>query len=241
MADTTFDPGTADTGKDKSVSLVLPDAATSIKAADLSNPPNIEPTFKYFSVLKSVSGSKIITVGGVAFAGCAALTTVNLPEAPTISDAAFGICTHLAEVYLPKAATIGEAAFLDCQKLETVTLPKAATIGGGAFYTCIALTEVDLPAAMSIGSNAFEGCTALTTVSLGSTAPTTLGINMFFNIYSSKTVTVKVPTSATGYGTSPTNTTDKIWGNGFRGGGWNGSTSTTTGGTVNSNITLVIQ
>jgi hypothetical protein len=67
---------------------------------------------------------------------------------------------------------------------------------------------------------------------------------MFGQVDSAKTVTVKVPSGATGYGTVPgtytgSDTTDN-WGNAFRGKGW----SSTNGygiGTVNTNITLTIE
>ena len=59
----TFDPdSTNSTGKDKIVSLVLPDGAGRIKAG---NPDNI--AFEHFSALKSVSGAGIVTVGDWAF------------------------------------------------------------------------------------------------------------------------------------------------------------------------------
>jgi hypothetical protein len=47
---------------------------------------------------------------------------------------------------------------------------------------------------------------------------------MFYQVSAAKTVTVKVPSGATGYGSTPGNTAEVCWGNGFRGGGWNGST-----------------
>jgi hypothetical protein len=70
-----------------------------------------------------------------------------------------------------------------------------------------------------------------------------LGPALFYYV-SSKTVTVKVPSGASGYGTIP-NTysgtdTSVNWGNGFRGGGWDGS-GFVEYGEVNSNITLYVQ
>jgi hypothetical protein len=59
-----------------------------------------------------------------------------------------------------------------------------------------------------------------------------------------KSVTVKVPSGATGYGTIPaTYTTDAAaynWGNAFRGKGWSSTEGYRTG-VVNSNITLTIE
>jgi hypothetical protein len=93
---------------------------------------------------------------------------------------------------------------------------------------------------MSIGNYAFCVCYALTTVSLGRTAPT-LGYDMLLSIDRYKTVTVKVPTGATGYGPSPTDDTAEIWGNGFRGRGWTTSSTFTPDGFIDSAITLVIE
>jgi hypothetical protein len=254
MSSTTFAPGAADTGERRIVSLVLPDAATSIKASNENN-----PTFRYFSALKRVSGFGIKTVGEYAFSGRAALTEVDLPEATSIGDGAFTGCTALVTVSLPaatdigrafagcyalttvslpKATFIGESAFTGCTALVTVSLPAATKIGNSVFSGCTALTTVSLPAATSIGGQAFAGCTALTTVSLGSAAPT-LGSGMFDDINAARTVTVKVPSGATGYGTVPTNTTTVTWGNGFRGGGWTGSAFRDSSA-VKSKITLKI-
>jgi hypothetical protein len=67
---------------------------------------------------------------------------------------------------------------------------------------------------------------------------------MFDGITAAQTVTVKVPSGATGYGTIPatysgSNSTAN-WGNGFRGGGWTGSAFVNSS-YINSNITLKIQ
>ena len=75
-------------------------------------------------------------------------------------------------------------------------------------------------------TNAKTGSTDLT-ITLGNTVPT-LKLGIFSNITTLKNVTVRVLTGATGYGTLPgtytgNNTADN-WGNGFRGGGWDGDT-----------------
>jgi hypothetical protein len=60
-----------------------------------------------------------------------------------------------------------------------------------------------------------------------------------------KSVTVRVPSGATGYGMIPGSyTTDTIsdnWGNAFRGKGWNRTTNAYGTGTVNGNITLTVE
>jgi hypothetical protein len=157
-----FDPDyTNSTGKDKIVSLILPDGATSIKAGTNSN-----PTFKDFSALKSVTGGAVTTVGDYAFLGCGALETVSLPAATSIGEDAFAVCTGLTSVNLPAAVSVGEMAFFVCPSLASVSLPAATSIGDGAFSRCTGLTAVDLPAATSIGLYAFEDCTNLITVNI---------------------------------------------------------------------------
>jgi hypothetical protein len=213
---TVFDPdNTTSAGEDKIVSLTLPDTAESVKEGASYN-----STFKNFTALKSVAG-KAKEIGEDAFFLCIALETVSLPAATDIGNNAFYSCTSLTEVDLPMAKKIGNSAFEGCDTLETVTL-KAAT---------------------DIGDEAFRFCTSLTTVTLGWEVPK-LGTNLFNGVNSAQTVSVKVPSGATGYALSlpvtfsgPAEAGDH-WGEGFRGKGWNGSTYT--GSTVNGNITLTI-
>jgi hypothetical protein len=234
-----FDPGTANTGEKYVVSLVLPDAATSIKAgSDFSN-----PAFENFTALKMVSGAQVTAVGDYAFNNCTSLASVTLPLAQDIGQAAFANCIGLTGVLsLPLARDIGQAAFSECTGLTGVSLPLAQTIGGYAFYNCTGLTSVTLPLAQTIGDYAFGlyGTTVLT-VTLGASPPT-LGQRIFYyyppeNIPPPKTVTVKRPaSSAVAYGNNPSDGTTDNWGNAFRGKGWDGENYLT--GTVNTNITL---
>jgi hypothetical protein len=103
---------------------------------------------------------------------------------------------------------------------------------------------VNLSAATSIGTEAFRdtGTTTLT-VTLGATAPSTVGDEVF--VHSAKTVTVEVPSGATGYGATLPLTvsgadTTVCWANGFRGAGWNGSAFTDYNSSINQNITVTI-
>jgi hypothetical protein len=65
-----------------------------------------------------------------------------------------------------------------------------------------------------------------------------------FMYVSSKIVTVKVPSGEPAWngktGTFSGPDTTAKWGNGFRGGGWDGSAFTMSSSDVNSNITLTI-
>ncbi|MDR1468766.1 MAG: leucine-rich repeat protein [Spirochaetaceae bacterium] len=212
-SDTEFDP-VNDTTVDKVVSLVLPDAATSIKS-------NGGPAFRDFTNLTRVSGNNIVTVdysafhdcaqlatvnlpvattiGDSAFSGCIRLATVNLPAAETIGDYTFSGCIQLATVNLPVAETIGDYAFAGCTQLATVSFPTATTIGGSAFLGCTQLATVNFPAATTIGEEAFRHCTQLATVSLP--AAETIGAGAFD--YCTQLATVSLPTTLIEIGVNP--------------------------------------
>jgi hypothetical protein len=123
-----FDPGAANTGTSKIVSLTLPDAAAGIKARSYS-----APTFQHFTGLTGVTGAHVTSVGEYAFFGCTTLEAVDLPAAVTISYNAFEGCTALEAVNLPAAVTISYNAFKGCTGLSTISLPAAVTIDGSAF------------------------------------------------------------------------------------------------------------
>jgi hypothetical protein len=162
MPGTEFDPGAADTGEDKIVSLVLPGAAKEIK--DSYSYPG--PTFRFFTKLETVTGANIQSVGQNAFQSCTTLIEVNLPEAASIGYRAFKSCTALVDLNLPAATSIGPNAFDSCTALVDLNLPAATSIGYNAFDSCTALITVTLPEATFIDYGAFTDCTALTTVSL---------------------------------------------------------------------------
>jgi hypothetical protein len=192
-------------------------------------------------------------MGSNPFAGCTALASITVAAGNLNYKAENGMLLSKdgktligypaasGMVTLNGIETVGGSAFYGCTALTTVSLPKAASIGDYAFSGCIVLTTVSLPAATNIGVRAFAFSytgTGPLTVTLGSTVPT-LGTEMFVTVTGTKNVTVKVPSGATGYGSSPTDTTADNWGNAFRGKGWNGTSYLT--GTVNSNIVLTIE
>jgi hypothetical protein len=162
--------------------------------------------------------------------------TVSLPGITSIGAYAF-YNTSLTSVSLPAATNIGGYAFYLCNSLLSVDFPAAVSIGEYAFGQCTSLASVSLPAATSIGGYAFSMLNSLTSVSLGSMAPI-VGTSLFDNNNSARTVTVTVPSGATGYGSAPTDSTTENWGNAFRGKGWDGTNYLT--GTVKTNITLQI-
>jgi hypothetical protein len=194
-------------------------------------------------------GGKLLSKNGTALI-CwpTASGSVNLSGITNVGDSACYRCTDLTTINLPNAITIGTYAFYGCTSLTTITLPATHTIGRAAFLSCTALETVNLPVAESIGNATFHSTgTKALTVTLGATPPE-LGASMFDNVpytaigeSGTKSVTVKVPASAlASYGPSPTNTTADTWGNGFRGGGWNG-TGMMDSGKINENINLTIE
>jgi hypothetical protein len=167
MSGTEFDPDASiSTGKDKIVSLVLPNAAESVKAGTSAN-----PTFKNFTSLTGVTGEYVETIGERAFQGCGALVSIDLPSATSIGKFAFVYCDTLASVNLLAATSIGEAAFTYCTSLTVIDLPDSLTsIGDSAFAYCTGLTAINIPASLtSIGVYAFSGCTGLTDITVAAT------------------------------------------------------------------------
>jgi hypothetical protein len=194
--------------------------------------------FTYCRALTTASFPRATTIGGWAFQSCTALETVDFPRAITISGGAFTSCTALETAEFPEVTSIGQEAF-GATALTTADFPEVTAIGDQAFRDCTSLTTVKLPAATSIGGQVFRdtGTRALT-VTLGETAPA-LGVGTFYLVALTKNVTVQVPSGASGYGSSPTNTAPN-WGNGFRGGGWTGA-GFGSAGLVNTKINLRIE
>ena len=158
----------------------------------------------------------------------------------------------IIEIILPDGALtipagdLNTNAFRNFSQLRSVSGENVNSIGSTAFRGT-SIESVDFPAATTIGDGAFALTrnTALT-ITLGSNAPM-LGTTIFGSSPNSRTVTVQIPNGATGY--SPFNgtqvtvsgaNTDVNWGNGFRGGGWNGSTFTNAS-SVNTGVTVNIE
>jgi hypothetical protein len=203
MTGTEFDPGTADTGESKIVSLVLPDAATSI----IGGEDYSSTVFWYFKALTRVGGSNIESIGDYAFYNCDALEAAYFPKALSIGDYAFNNCgaletadfpaatsigdwafatTALEAADSPAATSIGDYAFYNCYVLETVNFPAATSIGDFAFSDCYVLETADFPAALSIGRYAFPECSALETVAFPEVQ--SIGDNAFYNCDALETV-----------------------------------------------------
>ena len=86
-------------------------------------------------------------IGGSAFSGCAALTTVNLSQVTWINLNAFWGCTSLETLALDNVTAIGQEAFYGCTGLETLKIPKCTQFGNYIVTGCKALTRIEATAA----------------------------------------------------------------------------------------------
>jgi hypothetical protein len=120
---------------------------TALDANWFANSPNIETldissvtnfsefygTFTFGSAglnlqqLRTVNAAAATSIPANAFTGCAALTSVNLPQAATIGANAFKD-SGITSLNLPAATDIGDCAFQNCPNLKQVSLPKVTTL-----------------------------------------------------------------------------------------------------------------
>jgi hypothetical protein len=135
-----FDPGIANTGEKTIVSLVLPDTATSIAFIDWSN-----PTFRYFTALKKVTGFNVTSIGDNAFSGLSNISEVNFPAVIGIGSNAFQNCSGLIEIDFPLLTSIASGSFDGCTNLTEVTFSASVSFTyNNPFIRCVKLTKFNL-------------------------------------------------------------------------------------------------
>jgi hypothetical protein len=143
---TAFDPDPSiSAGKDRIVSLILPEAVNSIVAGTAGN-----PAFGGFASLERLGARNVTGAGAYCFTDLAALKTLDLPALASIGSYAFSGCAVLNTLDLPTLASVGDYAFSGCVALESVNLPALASIGNGAFSGCKSLETVELPALVNM-------------------------------------------------------------------------------------------
>lgn len=124
----------------------------------------------------------VTSIGNGAFLGCTSVTSVSLPSTlMTLSTRSFYQCLNLTSVTLPAAVTsLPDNLFDGCTGLTSVTLgPNVQSIGNFAFFNCRALTAISLPGTVTfIGSQAFSECVALPSITIPSSV-TTMGTSAF--------------------------------------------------------------
>ena len=93
----------------------------------------------------------ITAIGNLAFAYCASLKKVEIPETVTsIGTSAFEGCAKLETVDIGTSLTsLGERAFAFCSSLKVVRLLSAVEIKDETFYNCHALTSLVVDAGLS--------------------------------------------------------------------------------------------
>ena len=221
-------PGVNISAIERISTLILPDEAVgivegrgpsmSIPSIPTSPPPPLYP-FSAFSNLREIKGRNITRIGGYAFQGLANLVSADFPKVTSIGEMAFAECSSLSSVSFPELTEVRLATFFHCENLTTVYLPRVTRIHFLAFYYCNSLTSVYIPDITNIYNAFYAYSTVLPdlAITMGSIAPN-VGIGIFGNMsHLPRTVTVIVPAGATGYGTSPTDTTTENWGNTLRG------------------------
>lgn len=162
-------------------------------------------------------------IGDYAFAECAALTSVSIPQSVrTIGLQAFKGCTRLSSVIIPSSVwTVSDEAFKDCTALSSLSLPSNLSILGfsvfkntawydnpgnwaaGVLYANTVLVAADTSLAGSyvpnsgttcIACGAFRDCGRLTAITLPSTV-TAIGEGTF--AYCSALASVSIPGTVT--------------------------------------------
>ncbi len=108
-----------------------------------------------------------LTIGDGAFMNTA-LTVVSLPaNIDSVGTGAFAACANLRTVTMPDVR-MGVAVFADCPALTTVDMGSATVIPDGTFRGCSALATVKgSEKVVGIGDRAFEGDKALTDFAFG--------------------------------------------------------------------------
>ena len=117
------------------------------------------------TILSTIEGKKVTSIGDRAFDHCTNLESINIPESvKNIGDYAFWVCTSLKSIEIPKSVTeIGYSTFAHCTSLESVILPDGLiSIGGYAFSDCTSLENLRIPDSVTdVEWRTFEGCTSL--------------------------------------------------------------------------------
>ncbi len=142
--------------------------------------------------------NSVTNIGQLAFDGCSGLTSITIPNSVTNIDAwAFSGCSGLTSVDIPSSVTkIGSRVFQDCSNLTSITIPNSVTsIGSYAFWRCTSLPSIIIPNSVtSIGENTFEYCYSLASVTIPNSV-TKIGGFAFHGC--SKIASITIPNSVT--------------------------------------------
>ena len=155
---------------------------------------------EYVMIPPEIGGVAVTGIGAGAFAKCATIKTVFIPNGVTsIGYQAFAECTSLTSVSIPSSVTsIGESAFYQCNSLNDITLPPALTkISKGLFVNCFSLASINIPSGVTtIENSAFTSCYNLKSISIPD-GVTRIDWGAF---YSAKLTELTIPGSVTSIG-----------------------------------------
>lgn len=146
-------------------------------------------------IVSIVIPDSITSIGNYAFANCAELTAVTLPNAQgfTVGNYAFAIDgrtvteSKLEKVNnLEKASKIGRYAFMQ-SAITTAAIGDDVLVGEGAFFRS-SIKEVTVGANSSFGLGAFQRCASLETVNMPADGGVYFGQGCFANDTNLRTI-----------------------------------------------------
>ena len=151
----------------------------------------------------------VTNIDSYAFHRCESLEAINIPVSSSIGYAAFAWCAKINKVYIPDNVKFKGNAFVNCKRLTRFIgkypsdngrclivngvlisfAPKGLgmycvpnsvrSIGESAFYNCDKLIDIHIPdGVVSISASAFEGCSRLESVNIPSSV-TKIDIDAF--------------------------------------------------------------
>lgn len=170
--------------------------AASLQDIDLTKTDGIIEAGVFYgcTALRKVNLAGVRVIGDLAFADCALLSEVVVPDVEEIGARAFakydqnlGSAPSFTQITLPETLVkLGEGAFERQTALTSITLPSSlspANIGTGVFYMATGLKSVTLPQNMhTIRANMFYGCAMLSSVNLENVA--VIEDNAFYKCFS---------------------------------------------------------
>lgn len=143
--------------------------------------------FRFCKNLKTVHMKDTVKINREAFA-YSGLVTVDIPSTVTkIGVQAFAHCADLESIILPEnLSVIDEGLFFSCKKLKKVTFSKSVKTIESLSFSKTGLEEIEIPDNVkSIKKNAFEDCEYLKRVKLPN-AYTYMGEEVFRSCFSIK-------------------------------------------------------